>query len=203
MAFFMPDSFLKRLLNENKTNLPLSVMTEAAIDHLLPLDVNEVSRSFFFSMLPYFTQVPQPPENLLELKFKELILSLLSNKKNVRLLSYLNNLSMQDSPSIEDIMQNNFTFNLTINDYAKLACKSVPTFNREFKRIFNTSPARWIAKRRLAMATELLENSSQPIAEISYECGFQNQGHFSRVFKDKMGISPLQFRMNTSAVPGV
>ena len=194
MAFFMPDNFLKKLVNENRNNLPLSNLTEVGFEHLLTLEVNDLSKSFFFSMLPYFMQVPPPPENLLELKFKELILSLLSNKMNSRFVSYLNNLTNEESPSIEEIMQNNFTFNLTITDYSKLACKSVPTFNREFKRIFNTSPARWIAKRRLALATELLENSSQPIAEIGYQCGFQNQAHFSRVFKDNMGVSPLQFR---------
>ena len=49
-------------------------------------------------MLPYFSQTPPPPENLLELKFKELILSLLSNKKNERFLSYLNNLSNDKQP---------------------------------------------------------------------------------------------------------
>jgi len=200
MAFFMPDGFLKNLVNENRNNLPLANLAEAGFDHLLPLEVNDLSKSFFFSMLPYFLQAPPPPENLLELKFKELILSLLSNKMNSRFLSYLNNLTNQTSPSIEDIMQNNFTFNLTLSDYAKLACKSVPTFNREFKKIFNASPAKWIVKKRLALARELLENSSNSIAEIGYECGFQNQAHFSRVFKDKMGVSPLQFRMNLQPV---
>ena len=65
------------------------------------------------SMIPYFTQVPPPPENLLELKFKELVLSLLSNKNNNRLLSWLNNLCDDQHSSMEEIMQNNYTFNLT------------------------------------------------------------------------------------------
>src|SRR4030095_37014 len=197
MAFFMPDHFLKQLLIENKNSLPLKNLPEAAVDYLLPLDVNELSRSFFLSMLPYFAQTPPPPENLVELKFKELILSLLSNKENARFLSYLNNLSQKDQPSIEEIMQNNFTFNLTLADYAKLACKSVPTFNREFKRIFKDTPAKWILKKRIALASELLENSNLNIGEICYECGFENQTHFSRVFKEKTGTSPLQFRTKT------
>ena len=91
-------------------------------------------------------------------------------------------------------MQNNFAFNLTLQEYAKLACKSVPTFKREFKKIFNDSPAKWVLKKRLTLATELLGNTSQTVAEIGYECGFENQTHFSRVFKEKMGASPLQFR---------
>ena len=149
-------------------------------------------------MLPYFTQQPPPPENLLELKFKELVLTLLSNEGNVQLLSHLNQLANQDHPSIESIMQNNFTFNLTLAEYAKLACKSVPTFNREFKKIFKDSPAKWVLNKRISLATELIENTSMSIAEIAYECGFENQTHFSRVFKNKMGASPLQFRMKST-----
>ncbi len=178
------------------TNLP-----EAGVEHVLPLDVNELSKSFFFSMLPYFTQAPPPPENLLELKFKELILSLLSNKKNERFLSYLNNLSNDKNPSMEEVMQNNYAFKLTLAEYAKLTCKSIPTFKRDFKKIFKDTPAKWVMKKRLNLATELLENTPLSIGEISFECGFENQTHFSRVFKEKLGVSPLQFRTKLHTTP--
>jgi len=196
MVFFMPDNFLKQLINENRKSLPMANLPEAGLDHILPLDVNELSKSFFFSMLPYFTQTPSPPENLLELKFKELILSLLANKKNERFLSYLNNLSNDKNPSMEEIMQNNYAFKLTLAEYAKLTCKSIPTFKRDFKKIFKDSPAKWVMKKRLNLAAELLQNTSLSIGDITYECGFENQTHFSRVFKEKTGMSPLQFRMN-------
>ena len=198
MVFFIPDNFLVQLINENRNSLPLTNLPEADVEHVLSLNVNDLSKSFFFSMLPYFTQIPAPPENLLELKFKELILSLLSNKKNDRFLSYLNNLSNDQQPSMEEIMQNNYTFNLTLAEYAKLACKSIPTFKRDFKKIFNNSPAKWVMKKRLNLATQLLDNTQLSITEITFECGFENQTHFSRIFKEKMGVSPLQFRMNKS-----
>lgn len=196
MVFFMPDDFLKNLINENRRSLRLTNLPEADVEHVLPLDVNELSKSFFYSMLPYFTETPSPPENLLELKFKELILSLLSNKKNDRFLSYLNNLSQDKKPSMEEIMQNNYTFNLSLEEYAKLTCKSIPTFKREFKKIFNDTPAKWVVKKRLHLATELLQNTPLSIGDITFECGFENQTHFSRLFKEKIGVSPLRFRMN-------
>jgi AraC-like DNA-binding protein len=201
MVFFIPDDFLKQLINENRKSLPLNNLPEAAVEHVLSLDVNDFSRSFFFSMLPYFSQTPPPPENLIELKFKELVLSLLSNKKNERFLSYLNNLSHDTHLSMEEIMQSNFTINITLTEYAKLASKSVPTFKREFKKIFNETPAKWVLKKRLHLATELLQNTSLSIGEITYECGFENQTHFSRIFKEKMGRSPLQYRINLHTFP--
>lgn len=194
MTFFIPDDFFKRLISDNLKNLPLTNLPHVTSDHVLLLDVNELSKSFFISMLPYFTQVPPPPENLLELKFKELILSLLSQKQNQQFLAYLNKLYNDKHPSIAEIVQNNYTFNLTLEEYAKLACKSVPTFKREFKKIFNDTPAKWVMKKRMALATELLENTRLSISEITFECGFENQTHFSRIFKEKVGMSPLKFR---------
>lgn len=199
MTFFIPDGFLKQLINDNERNLKLNDLPEAGSDHVIPLSVNELSKSFFFSMLPYFTQTPAPPENLLELKFKELVLSLLSQDQNQQLLSYINSLRKDKHPTMEDIVQSNFTFNLTLEQYATLACKSVPTFKREFKRIFKESPAKWVTKKRLNLAKELLENTKLSIAEITFECGFENQTHFSRIFKEKIGVSPLKFRMRATA----
>lgn len=204
MAFFIPDYFLKQLIEENKNSLPLSNLGESNINHVLPLTVSEISKSFFLSMMAYFNQNPPPPEILIELKFKELILSLLSNE-NKMLLSYLYSLYNEKTPSMMDIMQNNFTFNLSLTDYAKLACKSVPTFKREFKKIFNDTPAKWVMKKRLAMASELLKNTNLSIGEITNQCGFENQTHFSRLFKERTGKSPLQFRKNqmSSVHPGL
>jgi len=194
MVFFVPDDFLKKIISENRKSLPIANLPAAGMDHVLPLDVNELSQSFFASMLPYFTHTTPPPESLLELKFRELVLSLLSNKKNASFLSYLNNLSNETSPSIEQIMYNNCSFNLSLAEYAKLACKSIPTFKRDFKKIFNDSPARWVMKKKLELASELLENTSLSIADITYECGFENHTHFSRIFKEKFRVSPSQFR---------
>ena len=196
MVFFIPDNFLKQLVNEYRNSLSLINLAAQDEDMVFLLDVNELGRAFFFSMLPYFTQIPPPPENLLELKFKELILSLLSNKKNKHFLSYLSDLYNNTNPSLAEVMQNNFAFNLTLEEYAKLACKSVPTFKREFKKTFNDTPAKWVLRKKLTLATELLENTSLTVGEICYECGFENQTHFSRVFKEKMGVPPLQFRTN-------
>ena len=116
------------------------------------------------------------------------------NKKNERFLAYLNNLSNEKNPSMEEVMHNNYAGKLSMADYAKLTCKSIPTFKREFRKIFKDSPAKWVMKKRVSLATELLLNTSLPVSEICFECGFENPTHFSRVFKEKTGFSPAQFR---------
>jgi AraC family transcriptional regulator, exoenzyme S synthesis regulatory protein ExsA len=198
MVFFIPDHFFKQLIDENRNTLPQPNHSEGSEDHVLNLHVNELSRSFFISMMPYFIQTPPPSETLVELKFKELVLSLLNDEGNRHFLAYLKNLDKQ-RPSMEEIMQKNFTSNLTLADYAKLLCKSVPVFKREFKKTFNDTPANWVMKRRISMAAQLLKNTTTSVTDIGFECGFENQTHFSRVFRQKMGRSPLQFRMHGQA----
>ena len=194
MVFFVPNDFLLQLVKDNQRAIAFVNLPPVPAEPLMLLDVNEISLFCFASMLPYFSQSPSPPENLVELKFKELVLSLLINQKNKALLSYLNDLSDHNRISIPEIMQNNFTYNLRLADYAKLSCQSISTFKREFKRQFNEAPSHWIMKQRLNMAKELLSKTSLPINEVSLECGFENPSHFSRVFKEKTGISPFQFR---------
>ena len=195
MVFFIPDNFLRQVLIDNRASLPSINKSEPGRESVLSLEVNDLSKSFFLSMLPYFTQAPPPPENLLELKFKELVLSLLSNKDNHRLVSWISEVDNDRRLSLQDIMQNNYKYNLNLDQYANLALMSLSTFKREFKKTFNDAPAKWILKNRLKLAAQLLENTSLSVTEVAFECGFENQTHFSRIFKEKMAISPLQFRL--------
>jgi AraC-like DNA-binding protein len=198
IVFFVLDDFLRHMLKENRNILSLSDLPEWNNEQLIPLNVNEISKTCFASMLPYFTQSPPPHENLVELKFKELVLSLMVNSENTELLSFLKELESNSRVSIHQIMQNNFSYNLSIADLANLSCRSVSTFKRDFKKHFNETPARWVLMKRLNMAKELLQNTSLPVTEVSMECGFENSAHFSRVFKDKTGISPLHFRQQST-----
>lgn len=197
MVFFVPTDFLLNTIKENRNLFPdKSVSAVKSNDPLIMLRASEISQGCFFSMLPYFAQNPPPPENLVELKFKELVLSLLVNSTNTNLLSYLHGLN-SDQLSLQQVMYSNFSFHFSLEDYAKLSCKSVSSFKREFKKHFNDSPARWLMQKRLEKAKHLLEESQLAVADISFECGFENPNHFSRVFKEKTGTSPLQFRQKT------
>jgi len=200
MDFFMPDHFLRQLMIENRSRLNVHTHSESNPDHVLLLDVSPLSESIFNSMFAYFIPDAQPPEYMLELKFRELMLSLLINPGNDHLLAYLNQLSHSRRPSLEEIMEENYSAHLTLADFAKLACVSVPTFKREFRKVFKDAPARWVLKKKLDQAAALLANSDLPITEITMECGFENQTHFSRVFRKQYGAAPSQWRRNLTSI---
>jgi AraC family transcriptional regulator len=66
-------------------------------------------------------------------------------------------------------------------------------FIKAFKKTTGRTPHRWLLEHRINKAKELLLQSL-PIAEISLECGFADQSHFTRVFTNIMGMPPRVWR---------
>jgi AraC-like DNA-binding protein len=97
---------------------------------------------------------------------------------------------------IEKVMSENFLYNLKVKEFAKLCGRSLSAFKRDFKRIYNTSPSKWIKSKRLEHAKTLLIESELNINQICYDCGFINSSHFIRSFKEKYNLPPHQFRSN-------
>lgn len=67
-------------------------------------------------------------------------------------------------------------------------------FSRLFSNAFGISPSACIANLRFQRALRMLRESALPIAEIAGSCGFEDAGYFTRIFRQRMGISPGRFR---------
>jgi AraC-like DNA-binding protein len=201
LVFFMPDSYLKQFINEYRSQLPLKNQESAPALQMMELDVSETTRSFFHSMIPYFLQQPPPPESLLELKFRELVFTLLVNPLNHSLLSHFCTISDRTRQPLQETMEANYVYNLSLEEFARLTQRSLASFKREFKSLYNTSPGKWLIQKRLDYACMLIHNSAKNINEIAFESGFENTTHFSRVFKAKFGHSPLHLRKMKKSLP--
>ena len=60
---------------------------------------------------------------------------------------------------------------------------------------------RWQTERRTSLrfqtfrsAAELLTSTDLPISDISRRCGYENPFYFSRVFRERMGMPPSEYR---------
>ena len=198
LVFFIPDDYLKQFVREYRTSLPIAKEQYPAPKQMFELTINDTTTSFFTSMVPYFTQNPPPPADLLELKFRELVFNVLVNPFNKELLTYLCSIADRNKTPLAEIMEANFTYNLSLADFAKLAHRSLAAFKREFTTIFNTSPGKWLLGKRIEYAKLLLHTSGKSIIDIAFESGFENTSHFSRVFKEKTGVAPLHFRQQAT-----
>jgi AraC family transcriptional regulator, exoenzyme S synthesis regulatory protein ExsA len=196
MAFFIPDNFIQCFLKENKNLIqPADALPDQG-DLVVPLDVNETMLAYYDSVRPYFSAELKPPEAMLELKFKELLYNIVINPKNARLSKYLNTLLLPQANTIPAIVEANFCYNLTLNDYASLCNRSVSSFKRDFQKLYKMSPARWLLQRRLFLSKELLMDANKTVADVAFESGFEDSAHFSHVFKKHFAISPLKYRQD-------
>jgi len=153
-------------------------------------------------VMSYFETGKPPAENLLELKFRELLLNIITTENNKTLIHYFSSLSQDGVDDLREVMENNSLFNLELRQYARLCNRSLSKFKRDFAAAFNESPGRWLLQRRLEHARRLLIQTDKRIIDVVLESGFTNVTHFDRVFKEYMGIPPMKYRKQTAVVAG-
>jgi len=194
----MPNSFICQTMREH----PIwehKQLEECASDTIIPLEIEVNLRTYFQSIYHYFSNPQKPSVELLKIKFKELVINILSDSRNVPLASYFHRLSRENGVSISEIMESNFVYELSLEDYARMCGRSLSTFKREFQAIYGTPPGKWLTNKRLQFAKWLLENTQKGVKEIAYQSGFKNPSHFSRVFKEIHGHTPKQVQLEANS----
>jgi AraC-like DNA-binding protein len=84
---------------------------------------------------------------------------------------------------------------LTVERIAEQAFVSTAQLNRLFRSEMGRSVMEYVSEQRLKKAQSLLKNTSLAVNVISESVGFKNAVYFSRMFREKTGHSPLQYRL--------
>ena len=92
-------------------------------------------------------------------------------------------------------IQNNFS-NVQIKSIADYIGLNRTYFTAIFKEKMYMSPKEYLMKVRINRACELLQTTELPIQVIAANVGYENALTFSKIFKQKMGVSPLHYRKN-------
>ncbi|MBB5637468.1 AraC-like DNA-binding protein [Pedobacter cryoconitis] len=144
-------------------------------------------KSFMDSLAPY--QLKQPEnEKLLSLKLREAVLILLQT--NPELADILFDFTEPGKIDLEAFMNKNFHFNVEMNRFAYLTGRSLATFKRDFEKLYQLSPGRWLQQRRLQEAYHLIKEKGKTVSDVYLEVGFEDLSHFSFAFKKKYGMAP-------------
>jgi AraC-like DNA-binding protein len=81
----------------------------------------------------------------------------------------------------------------TLQELGEIAGMSRSTFALRFKERVGEPPMQYVARWRMLLACDRLENSSDPVAMIAASLGYESESAFSTAFKRVMGCSPRQF----------
>ena len=93
-----------------------------------------------------------------------------------------------------DTMDRAFARPLDVPALARVAHVSPAHFSRQFRATFGETPHRYLQRRRVERAMELLRETERPVTEICFDVGFNSLGTFSRTFREIIGESPSSYR---------
>jgi AraC-like DNA-binding protein len=203
MVFFVSDDFIRDVVREVSGQLSGRHDGGALRKTAMIVNGDVTLATYFQSMLAYFTGTAKPSETLLTLKLKELIVSILLGHNNPELAAYFQSLLKSAAPPLSHIMETNFSYNLALEEFARLSHRSLSTFKRDFRKYYNQPPGRWLLQKRLEYSAVLLKNPALNVSQVALDCGFEDLSHFSRAFKEKFGTSPVNYRKEAYGQPSL
>ncbi|MFI3168757.1 MAG: response regulator [Faecalibacterium sp.] len=104
------------------------------------------------------------------------------------------------SKKAADIIQKNYTKDLTMEDVAHQVGFSTYYFSRLFKQTFQMSFVDYLTKLRLEKAKALLRQSNASVKEVCFQVGYSEPNYFARVFKKETGRTPTEYQKNINVL---
>jgi len=98
----------------------------------------------------------------------------------------------------QKFIEDNYHLDLSADSIAEECNVSVSYLHQMFKKRLNTTPGDYLIGCRITAARNLLINTTLPLIDVAFRCGFNSQSYFSYCFKDHTGLSPKDYRKKYS-----
>ena len=134
-------------------------------------------------------------DGIIKTKLKEFIQLLIKSQNAPSQLDYLSALFRPNEVAFKTVIQKNLYANLSLEELAALTHLSTSSFKRKFKETFEESPKKYITRKKVEKAAELLRSSDNRISDIAYDVGFESVATFNRNFTAKYQKSPSEYRL--------
>ena len=82
----------------------------------------------------------------------------------------------------------------TNEELARIAHMSMYQLDRRMRRVFGLTTGQWMLKMRISHASNVLTETSKPIADVALEAGYADQSSFTRQFRRSVGLAPSEYR---------
>lgn len=184
-------TFKRNLLRDfynklDKNDIPKNVPVPA--QRVFRLETSPQITSLFQSLTPYFDSDQKPSDEIIQLKLQEGIYALLSSGKEF--FPILFDFTEPWKIDIMEFMEENYMYELSMEEIASYTGRSLATFKRDFAKISDMTPQKWLINKRLEVAYDLLQNQNMKVSDVYVDVGFKNISHFYAAFKKQYGFSP-------------
>jgi AraC-like DNA-binding protein len=131
-------------------------------------------------------------DNSSSLSLQGLLLQTLAGLKGIR------DTSARSKPlwvnKINEILHDRISEKLSLIDLSGTLGIHPVHLSRDFSKYFQCSMGEYVRKLKVEKSLVMLSNKKYSLMDISFECGFSDQSHFIRCFKEITGINPMAYR---------
>lgn len=186
IAVHIDQATLKELANEYSASSPSAYNGP----DVLLLKPNQYLHHYIDSLIPYFNATGEPYEKIKQLKARELVHLLLEN--NPQLKQVLSDFNDPGKIDLQAFMNKHYRYNVSVDRFAYLTGRSLSGFKRDFEKLFQTTPGKWLVWKRLQEAHFLIEEKGKRPSDIYLDVGFNDLSHFSFAYKKAFGNAPTK-----------
>jgi AraC family transcriptional regulator len=93
-----------------------------------------------------------------------------------------------------DFLRANIKRGVALKDVARECGLSVGHFAHAFRRTLGVAPHKWLIEQRVVLSKEKLRDGGLSLTDVAAECGFSDQSHLTRVFRQTVGVTPGAWR---------
>lgn len=180
--------FLRSYFNDNIEKSSLSEKFAKLDRSAIILETDTDITDKLIALRKYIGAEKLPDKQEAESLKSEVLDSLLDAKPE--LYPVLFDFNEQWKIDILEFMEKHFKAQLSISEFASYTGRSLAGFKRDFAKISELTPQKWIIEHRLDYALKLIVKEKKSVNEAFFNAGFKNRTHFVRVFKERFGVAP-------------
>ena len=94
----------------------------------------------------------------------------------------------------KEILRANLKGSVALKEVARECGLSVGYFSHAFRRTLGLAPHQWLIEQRVVLSKEKLRDDGLSLSDVAAECGFSDQSHLTRAFRQTVGVSPGRWR---------
>ncbi len=109
----------------------------------------------------------------------------------------VNGLSFGQERTVRDYVDQHLQESIALEDLARTVGLSRYHFARRFRQSTGTTPHEFVLRQRVERAKTLLHRTNTPLLDIACSCGFADQSHMTREFRQRVGVTPGRYRASS------
>jgi len=130
-------------------------------------------------------------DNTSETATHQLLLTIFSQLSKTKTLSEKKPIWVKQ---IDELLHESLNEKLNLTKLSQIANIHPMHLSRDFHKYFHCNLGDYIRKLKICKSLSILPTNEKSLTEIALECGFADQSHFIRCFKENTGITPLKYR---------